>query len=63
MSTFGKLIPVLIVIISLFSLFQLYTAITFLISKQYSFGVFNLVFSFAGVALARALWVNRGRFK
>jgi hypothetical protein len=62
MSAFGKMIPVIIVIVSLFALFQLYTAIRFLVSGQYAFGVFNLVFSFAGVALARALWVNRSRF-
>ena len=63
MSAFGKLIPVLIVIVSVFALYQLYTAIMFIASKQYSFGVFNLVFSFAGLALARALWVNRSRFR
>ena len=63
LSAFGKLIPVLIVVVLLFALYQLYTAIMFLTSKQYAFGVFNLVFSFAGVALARALWINRSRYR
>jgi len=63
MPSFGKLIPVLIVVVSLFSLFQLYTAIMFLAHGQYAFAAFNLVFSFAGVALGRALWINRARFR
>jgi hypothetical protein len=63
MSSFGKLIPVLIVLVSLFALFQLYTAIMFLSHGQYAFAAFNLVFSFGGVALARALWINRSRFR
>ena len=63
MSAFGKLIPVLIVVVSLFALFQLYTAIMFLAQRQYAFAAFNLVFGFAGFALARALWMNRSRFR
>lgn len=59
MSAFGKLIPLLTVVIVVFALFQLYTAIMFLAQRQYAFGAFNLVFGFAGVALARALWINR----
>ena len=63
MSAFGKLIPVLIVLVSLFALFQLYTAIIFIAHRQYAFAAFNLVFSFGGLALARALWMNRSRFR
>ena len=59
MSAFGRLIPLLTVIVVVFALFQLYTAIMFLVNSQYAFGAFNLVFSFAGLALARALWTNR----
>ena len=59
MSAFGKLIPLLTAIVVVFALFQLYTAIMFLVHRQYGFGAFNLVFSFAGFALARALWTNR----
>ena len=59
MSAFGKLIPLLTAIVVVFALFQLYTAIMFLTQRQYGFGAFNLVFSFAGFALARALWTNR----
>jgi hypothetical protein len=63
MSTFGRLIPFLIVIVTAFALFQLYTAIMFLANRQYAFAAFNLVFSFGGLALARALWINRARLK
>ena len=61
MSAFGKLIPFLTVIIAAFAVFQLYTAIVFLSTRQYPIGSLNLVFSFAGLALARALWTNRRR--
>jgi hypothetical protein len=63
MVSFGRLIPALIIIVAVFALYQLYTAIMFLSQRQYAFAAFNLVFSFAGVALARALWINRSRFK
>ena len=59
MSAFGRLSPLLTAIVVVFALFQLYTAIMFLVSRQYAFGAFYLVFSFAGLALARALWTNR----
>lgn len=61
--SFARLIPLLIVIVAGFSLFQLYTAIMFISQRQYAFAAFNLVFSFAGIALARALWMNRSRFR
>ena len=63
MPAFGRLIPLLVAIVAVFALFQLYTALMFLLNKQYAFGAFNLVFSFAGVALARALWINRAKFR
>ena len=59
LSAFGKLIPLLTVVVVAFALFQVYTAIMFLTQRQYAFGAFNLVFGFAGFALARALWTNR----
>jgi hypothetical protein len=49
------------VVIIAFALFQLYTAIMFLSQRQFAFAAFNLVFSFAGFALARALWTNRSK--
>lgn len=63
MSKFGRLIPLLIVVVTAFALFQLYTAIMFLSHREYAFAAFNLVFSFGGLALARALWINRSRLK
>ena len=62
MSGFGRLIPLLTVIVVLFGLFQLYTAIMFLAQREYIGASLNLVFSFAGFVLARALWTNRQRF-
>jgi hypothetical protein len=58
-SAFGRLIPFLTVIIVGFALFQLYTAIMYFAHRQYIGAALNLVFSFAGFALARALWTNR----
>jgi hypothetical protein len=61
-SGFARLIPVLIVIVAFFSLFQLWTAIVYLAQQEYIGGALYLVFSFAGLALARALWMNRAKF-
>jgi hypothetical protein len=58
-SAFGRLIPLLTVIVVLFALYQLFTAIMYFAQRQYIGGALNLVFSFAGLALARALWTNR----
>ena len=58
-SAFGRLIPLLTVIVVVFALYQLYTAIMYLGQRQYIGASLNLVFSFAGFALARALWTNR----
>ena len=59
MSAFGRLIPLLTVIVALFGVYQLFTAIMYLSQRQYIGAALNLVFSFAGFALARALWTNR----
>jgi hypothetical protein len=59
LSAFGRLIPLLTIVVALFALFQLFTAIMYLAQKQYIGASVNLVFSFAGLALARALWTNR----
>jgi hypothetical protein len=62
-SAFGRLIPFLTAIVVVFSLFQLYTAIMALAQKAYPVAALNLVFSFAGIALARALWTNRTKLR
>lgn len=58
-SPFGRLIPLLMVIVIAFAMFQLYSAAMFAASRQYGFAAFYTVFGFAGVALARALWIHR----
>lgn len=63
MSAFGRLVPVLVVVVIMFALFQLYTALMYLRQGEYAFSAFNLVFSFGGFALARALWTNRSRLR
>ena len=63
MSGFGRLIPLLIAIIVVFALLQLYTAIMALTQRAYPVAALNIVFSFAGLALARALWINRAKFR
>lgn len=62
MLLFTRLIPIFIVAIVLFALFFLYTAVMFALSKQFAFGLFNAVFAFAGLVLARALWAHRKGF-
>jgi hypothetical protein len=52
----------LTIIVVLFALFQLYTAIMLLSRREYIGASLNIVFSFAGFVLARALWTNRQRF-
>lgn len=63
MSAFGRLVPFLVVIISLLALYQFYTAVMFATQSMYAFAVFNAVFGFAGVVLARALWTHRKSFR
>lgn len=62
-SAFGKLIPLLTVLVVGFAVFQLYTGIVLLGQKVYIGAALNLVFSFAGLALARALWTNRRKLR
>ena len=61
LSAFSRLIPFLIVIIGVLALYQFYTAFLFLTRSMYAFALFNAVFGFGGVALIRALWINRGK--
>jgi hypothetical protein len=63
MSAFGRLVPFLIVIIGLLALYQFYTALMFAMQSMYAFAVFNAVFGFAGIVLARALWSHRKNFR
>ncbi len=63
MSAFGRLVPVLVVIIGLLALYQFYTAAMFAIQSMFAFALFNAVFGFAGVVLARALWTHRASFR
>lgn len=60
---FVKLIPFLIAIVIIFALLQLYSAIVLLSQRSYAMGGLYLVFSFAGLALARALWTSRRRLR
>jgi hypothetical protein len=62
-SAFGRLIPLLTFVIVAFAVFQLYNALVYLAHREYIIGALNLVFSFAGAALATGLWTHRGRFK
>jgi hypothetical protein len=59
MNAFARLIPFLVFIIGAFVVYQLYTAVMFVAQSMYAFALFNAVFGFAGIALARALWINR----
>ena len=62
MLLFTRLIPIFVVAIVLFAVFFLYTAVMFAMSNQFAFGLFNAVFAFAGLVLARALWAHRKGF-
>ena len=62
LSAFARLIPFLVIIIGLLALYQFYTALMFAIQSSYAFALFNAVFGFAGVVLARALWTHRRSF-
>ena len=62
MSAVARLIPLLIVIISLLAVYQFYTAIMFAVQSMYAFALFNAVFGFAGFVLAWALWTHRSKW-
>jgi hypothetical protein len=59
LSAFARLIPFLVIIIAALVVYQLYTAVMFATQSMYAFALFNAVFGFAGIALARALWIHR----
>jgi hypothetical protein len=59
LNAFARLIPFLVAVIGAFVIYQLYTAVMFVAQSMYAFALFNAVFGFAGIALARALWINR----
>lgn len=62
MSAFGRLIPFLTVVVTLLALYQLFTSARLGLSGEYAFAALYGVFAISGFALARALWVNRGKF-
>ncbi len=62
MSAFARLIPFLLVIIAALVVYQIYTAVMFATQSMYAFALFNAVFGFGGIALARALWIHRKGF-
>lgn len=62
LAAFARLIPFLVVIIAILALYQFYTAIMFAVQSMYAFALFNAVFGFSGVVLARALWNHRKGF-
>ena len=59
LNAFARLIPFLVIIIAALVVYQLYTAVMFATQSMYAFALFNAVFGFAGIALARALWIHR----
>ena len=63
LAAFARLIPFLVVIIGILALYQFYTAIMFAVQSMYAFAVFNAVFGFGGIVLARALWTHRKSFR
>ncbi|HEU4878096.1 MAG TPA: hypothetical protein VFT21_01530 [Gemmatimonadaceae bacterium] len=62
MRAFGRLTPFLIAVVLIFAALQLYTSARFGLTGQYAFAALYGVFAFAGVALARALWINRKKY-
>jgi NAD/NADP transhydrogenase alpha subunit len=63
LSAFARLIPFLVIIIAALAIYQFYTAVMFAAQSMYAFALFNAVFGFAGIVLARALWVHRKSFR
>lgn len=58
-SSFGKLIPALLVIIGIFAVYQLVAAVVYGMRQAWGFAGLYLLMSIAGAALARTLWINR----
>jgi fatty-acid desaturase len=63
MSAFARLVPFLVIVIVLLAVYQFYTAAMFAAQAMYAFALFNAVFGFAGIVLARALWAHRSSFR
>ena len=63
MNGFMKLVPVLLVIVVIFALLQAYSAIALLRHGSYPFAALYGVLAIAGLALARGLWVQRGKMQ
>jgi hypothetical protein len=59
---FSRLTPFLVAVVLIFAALQLYTSARFGMTGQYAFAALYGVFAFAGVALARALWINRKKY-
>jgi len=56
-----RLIPFLVVIVSLLALMQLYGAVMLAFGSKYAFAALYALFGFAGFVLARALWNHRAK--
>ena len=61
LTAFGKLIPLLIVLVSVFALYQLVSAVLLAAQGNWPFAGLYGVMSIAGAGLARALWINKAR--
>lgn len=59
MTGFFRLVPFLLVLIVAFALYQLYFAFILASRSEWPYAALYLVMAMAGVALARALWLNR----
>jgi hypothetical protein len=59
--SFGKLIPFLLVLVSIFGVYQLAAAVLFAARGNWPFAGLYVVMSLAGFALARSLWINKAR--
>lgn len=55
----GRLVNLLLFVVSAFALYQLVAAISFAARQQWAFAGLYAVMAIAGGALARALWLNR----
>ncbi len=63
MRSFARLIPFLVIVISLLALYQLYAASLAATAGNWPFAAFYAVFGFAGFVLVRALWTHRKGLK
>jgi uncharacterized protein YqgC (DUF456 family) len=56
MSTFARILPVLLIVVAGFALYQLFIALTLASKGQWPFAAVFTLMSIAGWALARVLW-------